>query len=106
VETHHLAAGIGEMYGIADQVQRDLTQRACIGDDLRQHMRQRGADDDAFAGGLRLHHRDATLDHVVEVLVGEGEVEPAGLDPAEIGEVVDDGDDPFAEARMSSCIRP
>ena len=33
---------------------------------------------------------------VVEVLVGEGEVELAGLDPDEIEQVVDDGDHAFA----------
>ena len=57
-----LAAGIGEMDRVADQVQRDLAQRAGVGDHRRQRVRQRGPDDDAFAVGLRLHHRDAILD--------------------------------------------
>ncbi len=59
-------------------------------------MRQRSADDDALAVGLRLHQRDAALDQIVEVLVGEGELELAGLDPAQIGEIVDDGDHALA----------
>ena len=46
--------------------------------------------------GLRLHHRDAALDQVIEVLVGEGKVETAGLDPGEVGEIIDNGDHPFA----------
>jgi len=43
-----------------------------------------------------LHCRDAIFDGVVEVLVGEGEVQFAGLDPAEIEQVVDDGGHAFA----------
>src|SRR5258707_15056426 len=61
---------------IADQVERDLAQRTGVGDDRRQRMRQRGADDDAFAVGLRLQHGDATLDQLVEVLIGK---EKSGL---------------------------
>ena len=38
---------------------------------------------DAFAVGQRLHHRDALFDQAVEVLVGEGKVDLAGLDPAD-----------------------
>ncbi len=91
-----LSAGIGEMDRVADQVQRDLTQRAGVGEHRRQQRRQRRPDDDAFAIGLRLHHRDALLDEIVEVLVGKGEVEPAGFDPRQIQQIVDDGDHAFA----------
>ena len=93
-----LAAGIGEVDRVADQIERDLPQRAGVGDHRRQRMRKRGADDDALAVGLRLHHRDAALDQIVEVLVGKGEVEPAGLDPRQLEQIVDDGDHMFARA--------
>ena len=88
--------GLARWIELPIRFMRDLAQRAGVGDDRRQRMRQRGADDDALAVGLRLHRRDAALDEIVEVLVGEGEVELAGLDPRQIGEVVDEGDHPLA----------
>src|SRR5262249_41579471 len=57
--------------------------------DLRQRRRQRGANDDALAVGLRLHDRDALLDEVVERYVGEGELELARLDLRQVEQVVD-----------------
>ena len=35
----HLAARIGEMDRVADQVHRDLAQRRTVGDDRRRHLR-------------------------------------------------------------------
>ena len=91
-----LAAGIGEMDRIADQVQCDLAQRPRVRDHGRQHVRERRADDDALAIGLRLQHRNAALDQFVEVLVGESQIELAGFDSTEVKQVVDDGDHAFA----------
>src|SRR5271169_3039485 len=45
---------------------------------------------------MRLHYRDAVLDQIVEVLGSESEIELSGLNSAEIGEVVEDGDHAFA----------
>ena len=91
-----LAAGIGEADRVADQILGDLAQRVNVGDNRRQRMRQRRADDDALAIGLWLHRSDALFDQVVEVQLGEGEVELAGLDPRQVEQVVDDRDHPLA----------
>ena len=65
-----------------DEIEHDLAQRALVGDDERQARRERRADDDARAVCLRLHDADALLGQLVEIDVGEGEIDLPGLDPA------------------------
>src|ERR1700675_341524 len=85
----HLAAGAGEPDRVRQQIEHDLAQRSLVGDDERQVRRQRGADDDTRAVGLRLHDADALLGEVVEIDVGEGEIDLAGLDLGKIEEIVE-----------------
>ena len=76
----HLPAGAGELDRVGDQVEHDLADRARVGDHGRQPGRQRGADDDALAIGLRLHDRDALLGEGIERHRRQVELELAGLD--------------------------
>ena len=88
----HLSAGAGELDRVRQQIEHDLAHRARVGDDRRQRRRQRGADDDALAVGLRLHQRDALLRQFVEVDAGEVQVELAGLDLGQVEQVVEQRD--------------
>ena len=88
----HLPARDRELDRVREQIEHDLAHRARVRHHLRQPRRQRGADDDALAVGLRLHDRDALLGQVVERDAGEGQVELAGLDLGEIEQVVDQRD--------------
>ena len=58
----------------------------------RQRLRQRGADDDALAVGLRLHDRDRLLRQVVEVDALEAQLQLAGLDLGQIEQIVEQRD--------------
>ena len=89
----HLAAGLVELHRVRHEVQHDLLQRPLVDHHLGQPVVQRHPHDDPLARGLRLHERNAVADEAVGVDGGEGELELARLDLAEIEEVVGEAHD-------------
>ena len=90
VETMTWPPATGEFDRVGQQVEHDLAHRARVGDDLRQLRRERRADDDALAAGLRLHaSRRIAGSSSLRSTAREVELELAGLDLGEIEQVVD-----------------
>ena len=90
--THDLAA-LGELDGVADEVDQHLAQAAGIADAARRARRARReqASSRPFCWARAARSRPALLDDVAEVEIDALELELAGLDLGEVEDVVDDG---------------
>ena len=86
----HLAAFLGELDGVGEQVEQDLLEPPRIGDDaVGRSRRERGPEHDARALGERLEARRAILDELRHLDRGEVELELAGLDLGDVEQVVE-----------------
>ncbi len=85
----HLAAFLGELDGVGEEVEQDLLEPPRIGDDGRQIWCERGPEHDARALGERLQAAGAILDDLGHVDRGEIELELAGLDLGDVEQVVE-----------------
>ena len=85
----HLAAFLGELDGVGEQVEQDLLQPPRIGDDRRQLGRERSSEHDARALGQRLQAADAILDDLRHFDRGEIQLELAGLDLGDVEQIVE-----------------
>ena len=85
----HLAAGIGELDGVGEEVEQDLLEPPPVGDHRRQIGRKRRPEQDALALGERLQAVDASLDQLRQIDRGEVEIELAGIDLGNVEQVVE-----------------
>ena len=79
-----LAAGSGELDRVSQKVEHDLAHGPFIGHDAREPRRQRAANDDTRAIGLRLHDADALLGEFVQIEFDKVQVELTALDFGEV----------------------
>ena len=90
-DAHHHLAALGELDGVADEVEENLAQAARIAAQAAGHVRQDGARElDALALRPLRQHVERPLDCLHQIKVERLEGELAGLDLGEIQNVVDD----------------
>jgi hypothetical protein len=86
------AARFGEFQRVADEVDQDLPQPARVDDDQRGRAgREVAAERQLAVLGARLELAPEPLEERPEVDRDRRQLEPAGVDPAEVQDVVDDG---------------
>ena len=85
--------GRGELDGVADQVEQDLAQPARIEPDDRRCARQQlAAELELALAGARLELQAQPLEERGDVDLDRRQLELAGVDPAEVEDVVDEGE--------------
>ncbi len=90
---HGDVAGRGELDRVADQVDQDLAQPARIQADSGRRAGQKlAAEGEPALARPRLELQAQPVEEGGEIDIDRGELEPAGVDPAEIENVVDQGE--------------
>ncbi len=87
-QTH--VAAIGELHGIGEQVQDDLSHQSGIGTDAQFRLRHRYAEIEPLAFGVRAHRVDDVADDALAHHRFEMRFDLAGLDLRDIQQVVDE----------------
>ena len=88
---HHDLARIRELDRVSDQVDQHLAQASRVSKDEVGHVRLRVEDElDAFVDGRLGEQLDRLLHNVARAELDRFEPHPAGLDPREVEDVVDD----------------
>jgi hypothetical protein len=83
------AATLGELGGVREQVEQRLTEFGLVGVHRAQVVRTRDDEGVAVLLDQRLHDGDHVLYQPPDLEVLQEEVHPAGLDPGEVEDVVD-----------------
>ena len=85
------ASAIGELDGVADEIEQHLPEPIRIANDDRRHARvELHVEGEALRGRARLQRVDQRRDLRARVEGLLDQLEPAGLDPGEVEQVVDD----------------
>src|SRR5262245_3650052 len=84
----HLAAGIGELDGVGDQVEHDLIERALVGDDVGQIVCQPRSELDPLLARLEGQKLAAVLDHLPGREWLRPDLEISGLDLRHVEDTV------------------
>ena len=105
VTCHPDLAGLGELEGVADEVQEHLGDPPLVAPAGRQVGRHGHAQRELLLGGERLHARRHGLRDLLHGVVGEGQRELAGLDLGEVEDVVDEAEEVLAAvpSRARDC---
>ena len=93
----HLAA-VGELDGVADQIEQDLGKAMLVAMAAGQVRRYRDLESELLSGGERLHGGIDGLHHVLERIIGKREGELAGLDLRQVKHVIDQAEEMLAIA--------
>src|SRR5690606_904835 len=90
-------AGIGELDGVADEVEDHLTQAGRVAADAGRHVGVHVPEQfEGFATGVRALEVDGSLDEQRKVELAVLQFHATGLDLGEVEDVVDDGEEGVA----------
>src|SRR6516164_1538057 len=83
-------ASIGELDGVADQIDQDLGQAAAVAVPWRQFAGKLKLECELLIGRQRLQRAANSLRNILDAVVGQFEHELAGLDLGQIQHVIDE----------------
>src|SRR6516162_10098977 len=89
-------AGIGELDGIADEIDKDLRQAASVAVARRQFGSHLDLERELLVGCQRLKRAADGLGNILNAVLGKLEYELAGLDLGQIEHVIDESEQMLA----------
>ena len=96
------AGGGGEGDRVGDEVPQRLLQAAAVGAQGREGGRDVGVQADLGGGGGGVRLREDGVDEVADVDAVVGQVEPAGLEPGDVEDGIDQGLQPVGGAARAA----